>query len=599
MEYNGAAKADVFNSNDSDETNWITSEDSEDDPTFPRARLSSTDTSRSNSPLNGHKSPNPLFLIAIAFFWVSGIAYGSEGLLRDVAPELLVIGLIVAPFAYALPIGLMSTEMQSVRPCDGGMVSWVEDIVGSKLGGHNAYWVWMSYMLDSAIYPVFAAEYLRKYWDVPELEHSVPVAASALIAMITVLQLVGHSSLVTMTTIFAVCSLIPLLIFIIGGGHQLDSRQWTNSNNISGGSNFGLWISWMLWMNQGYVSIGTVTERVFDGTRKRRSVWLVLLATLPLVFVVYFFPLMVAWGIDSDYENYSPGHMTELAGRAIGKEFQYVFLTGAILALIAFYVSASMASTRVLYFLLQTRCPQTFGKEVDLHRISKCHRWCFLNVRLGVPIGVVLCNTVCVALAVWLPYQMLIQATIMVSAPSLLLLCFAYVQDKRGGINNTNNNKRNFNGLLLFRISEGPIGASFVVLLPVVILVSQLYFTLSDDALLFEIPYFNAVFLSSVIGMGGFVHLCSDVAIHKSKSIRYRVDPETQNLITTPSTAWKHHSEISPGFFSPEESSKNYNRNNNNKSTDDHNGSNHTDNSKDLRNQPPLSGRLKYTPITP
>ena len=71
-----------------------------------------------------------------------------------------------AAFVYGLPLALISTELASAMPFDGGAVAWVEEAFGTGLGAHNTYWLWVCYSLDAAIYPVFAAEYIVQHWDV-------------------------------------------------------------------------------------------------------------------------------------------------------------------------------------------------------------------------------------------------------------------------------------------------------------------------------------------------------------------------------------------------------------------------------------------------
>ena len=43
------------------------------------------------------------------------------------------------------------------------MAAWVELGCGATIGGHNAWWILSSYMLDSAIYPVMAGSYMEKF----------------------------------------------------------------------------------------------------------------------------------------------------------------------------------------------------------------------------------------------------------------------------------------------------------------------------------------------------------------------------------------------------------------------------------------------------
>jgi len=47
-------------------------------------------------------------------------------------------------------------ELATSLPYDGGLVAWVNEACGPLLGGHNAYWLWVAYLFDSAVYPALA-----------------------------------------------------------------------------------------------------------------------------------------------------------------------------------------------------------------------------------------------------------------------------------------------------------------------------------------------------------------------------------------------------------------------------------------------------------
>ena len=37
---------------------------------------------------------------------------------------------------------------------------WVREACGNVVGAHHAYWVWVMYIVDAAIYPVLIAGYV-------------------------------------------------------------------------------------------------------------------------------------------------------------------------------------------------------------------------------------------------------------------------------------------------------------------------------------------------------------------------------------------------------------------------------------------------------
>ena len=71
-----------------------------------------------------------LALTSILFFNVGGGPIGTEGLQQAGGPLFSVIGLLVMSFVWSLPVGLMTAELGTAFPRDGGYVIWVEAAFG-------------------------------------------------------------------------------------------------------------------------------------------------------------------------------------------------------------------------------------------------------------------------------------------------------------------------------------------------------------------------------------------------------------------------------------------------------------------------------------
>jgi amino acid transporter len=125
-------------------------------------------------------------LISIGFFWVSGGIYGNEEMSKT-APSLyafsptlfckcaaivtrrlppcntphmyVMLGIIVCPLFYAFPVALMTAELSTALPGDGGFVVWVQKAFSDRLSNHVAWWTACVFLVDAAVYPVLAAQY--------------------------------------------------------------------------------------------------------------------------------------------------------------------------------------------------------------------------------------------------------------------------------------------------------------------------------------------------------------------------------------------------------------------------------------------------------
>ena len=79
---------------------------------------------------NGERSLGVLALTALLFFNVGGGPIGTEGLQQAGGPLFSVIGLVAMSLVWSLPVGLMTSELGTAFPKDGGYVLWVDAAFG-------------------------------------------------------------------------------------------------------------------------------------------------------------------------------------------------------------------------------------------------------------------------------------------------------------------------------------------------------------------------------------------------------------------------------------------------------------------------------------
>ena len=64
-------------------------------------------------------------VVFMIFSLVAAGCYGIEEMIPEAGPGLTIIMLIVLPFVWGLPFGLVASELGSVRPQEGGYYKWV------------------------------------------------------------------------------------------------------------------------------------------------------------------------------------------------------------------------------------------------------------------------------------------------------------------------------------------------------------------------------------------------------------------------------------------------------------------------------------------
>eukprot|EP00051_Salpingoeca_urceolata_P019592 m.287695 g.287695 ORF g.287695 m.287695 type:complete len:355 (+) comp19446_c0_seq5:766-1830(+) len=113
-------------------------------------------------------------LFVVAFFLSSGGIYANEPLVLAAPPSFVFGGLLLALVLFGLPLGLISIEMGTAFPQDGGMVVWIDEAFGTRVGKYFYYFNWLGHLVDAAVYPVFAGEFLTEYQSSPLIMKLVP-----------------------------------------------------------------------------------------------------------------------------------------------------------------------------------------------------------------------------------------------------------------------------------------------------------------------------------------------------------------------------------------------------------------------------------------
>ena len=298
-------------------------------------------------------------LFFMGFFWVCGGPYGGEGLMQ-LAPAGVVFGVyLITTLAYAVPVSLINAELAVAIPADGGIVVWVQRAFGDVLGGHNAWWCYVSYCFDAAIYPLLAATYITVAADVgPEHEHHrlLEVAiAEAIVVCVTLFKLLGNDALVKFIEVATAISLAPVCLLLAWGFatvRPLHVERWFSLSNaaassVAGGSGSSGWIqpdetqwkllvSWTIWLNSGYLGIGSLAAGVENPARS----FPLLVGTLcPFIFAVYISPFLISLCVDDDPANYESGHFSRIAEQVAGVWLRHVMTISAVVCTVGLYAN--------------------------------------------------------------------------------------------------------------------------------------------------------------------------------------------------------------------------------------------------------------------
>ena len=132
----------------------------------------------------------PFFFFFI--FSVCGGDYGIEDTVGAAGARMTLMGLLILPWIWSLPIALMTAELGSMIPEAGGYVVWIHRAFGPFWAHQNAVWNLVANAFDNALYPVMFVDYLRYF---PAFKHLVGfkrwLVSVSMLCSVTGLNLLG------------------------------------------------------------------------------------------------------------------------------------------------------------------------------------------------------------------------------------------------------------------------------------------------------------------------------------------------------------------------------------------------------------------------
>jgi len=339
-------------------------------------------------------------LVALTFFCVSGGAYGFEDAVGAAGPMIALLALLIVPWLWSFPTALMTAELSSAMPEDGGYVIWVNRAFGRFWAFQEGWWSWLCSFADNALYPVMFVDYLTYLiGDLTPLYRWV--IGVAVIVPISWLNIRGAKPVGVSVTVFTVLVLAPFAALVGLGLPQVDPATWLASG---GKAEWGLLLSVVLWNNCGWDNAGTCAGEVEkpDKTYPRAMAVAVVLVTF-----AYLLPVAVGVGVDKNWDQWQEGHLANVAEQIGGPWL------GSWLAIAGLISAVGLLSALLL---TSSRVPYAMAEHGMLPAPLKT-----LHSRYATPWVAIIVNSIGVAALIPFSFQELVQVDMFLYALSLIL----------------------------------------------------------------------------------------------------------------------------------------------------------------------------------
>ena len=287
-------------------------------------------------------------------------AFGIEDMIPLAGPGMTILMLCVIPFIWAIPVALISAELGSALPVEGGAYVWVKRAFGEFWGFQNGFARILSAYVGVPVYIVLAGDYIGTLMEWSSTE--TYLAKLVLIALFGYLNYRGIKDVAAVGTILGFVIIAAFAAVIVIGFTHVQYNPVTpfvpegQGILVSMGAAIGIG----LWMYAGYDVMANVAGELKDPQVIPKA----LMIAVPLILLTYI-PTTIAglasvgnweqWGTD----GISYGDVVGLAGYG----WSVFFVIVAFLGQISIYNGyVAMSSRNFLVLAEDNLAPAIFTK---------------------------------------------------------------------------------------------------------------------------------------------------------------------------------------------------------------------------------------------
>jgi len=305
-------------------------------------------TDRSSSAL---RKAGLFYLVFVMFSYTTGGPFGLEDMVTTSGPGMTLIYLLVLPFFWCIPVSLVSAELTTAMPVEGGFYRWTRAAFGDFWGFLAGWWNWSASFLLGGAYAVLFTDYLVYYFPgITGWKHYL--VSVALIAVITWINVRGIHMVGQVATALEIFIFVPVMTMIVMGiasWHHNPFQPIVPPHQPTF-KIFGVGLALGLWLYSGYEQLSTVAEEVVDP--QRAYPWALALV-VPLSIAAYFLPTLAGLASAGNWEKWHTGFFSD-AARMIGGPWLGTWMTlAAMVANVALLNSTVLTTTRMPFAMAE------------------------------------------------------------------------------------------------------------------------------------------------------------------------------------------------------------------------------------------------------
>ena len=327
--------------------------------------ISSKGADKKNSaPVLKKHNLSTLTVFFMIFCMVSAGAYGIEDMIPASGPGFTIILLIVLPFMWSIPQGLVAAELGSAIPEEGGYYKWIQRALGEFWGFQGCWWRTLSIYVDSTLYIILAVNYLAACVNMSDT--AVFLTKVALILIFTYINIRGIKDVGRISSYFSILVILTFVAMTVLGFINWNYDPFTPfmPEGQSFVQSLGLGITICMWMYAGYESMSTMAGEM----KNPQVIPKATILSVPAIMLLYILPTIGGLAAVGNWQQWSTEGGISFATVANNMGLPFfgtLFVIAAIIANISLYNTYLASGSRGFYSMSEDKLlPKIFG---DIH----------------------------------------------------------------------------------------------------------------------------------------------------------------------------------------------------------------------------------------
>ncbi|KAJ8565152.1 hypothetical protein K7X08_007728 [Anisodus acutangulus] len=301
-------------------------------------------------------------LIFLIYFEVAGGPYGEEPTVKSAGPLLAILGFLIFPLIWSVPEALITAELSTAFPGNGGFVIWAKMAFGPFWGSLMGSWKFLGGVINVASFPPLCVSYSEKIFPIfsTGLPRKLAIVGSTL--LLSIINYFGLTIVGYVAVALGVISLAPFIIMSLITIPKIQPHRWLSLGQQGVKRDWNLFFNTLFWNLNFWDNVSTMAGEVEN---PKKTFPLALFSAVIFTCLGYIIPLLAVTGaVPLNQSDWDTGYMASAAEIISGKWLKIWIEIGAVLSAIGlFEAQLSSATFQVLGMAEIGFLPKFFAKR--------------------------------------------------------------------------------------------------------------------------------------------------------------------------------------------------------------------------------------------